>query len=142
MTARVSFLTKAASNVLKVSNAALRFKPATTATSTATTTTTGGAPAPSPANGGASRNRTGSRGNSGTLYYLDAKGNLASLRVRTGINDGTTTEVSGNGITEGMKVIAGNVSTTQTAAQTTTAASPFGGNTSSQQQQRGPRGGV
>jgi HlyD family secretion protein len=137
MTARVSFLTKSAQNVLNVSNAALRFKPATTAT----TTTTSGAPAPSPANGGATRNRA-SRGNSGTLYYLDAKGNLASVRVRTGINDGTATEINGNGITEGMKVIAGSVSTTQT-AQTSTAASPFGGNTtSSQQQQRGgPRGG-
>jgi HlyD family secretion protein len=140
MTARVSFLTKSAQNVLNVSNAALRFKPAATATTT--TTTTSGAPAPSPANGGATRNRA-SRGNSGTLYYLDAKGNLASVRVRTGINDGTATEISGNGITEGMKVIAGSISTTQT-AQTSTAASPFGGNTTSSQQQQqrgGPRGG-
>ena len=78
------------------------------------------------------RNRTG---NFGSLYYLDAKGSLAVARVRTGITDGTTTEITGKNITEGMKVIAG----TQTASATSTAASPFQ-STSSQQQQRGARG--
>ncbi|MGZ4778438.1 MAG: hypothetical protein ACXV5L_04530 [Thermoanaerobaculia bacterium] len=127
--------------MLKVANAALRFKPPTTTTAATTTTTKGGAPAPSAAAADATRTRTGSgggRGNSGTLYYVDAKGNLASIKVHTGINDGTTTEISGDGVTEGMKVIAGT--TTQT-AQTSTAATPFGGSTSTQQQ-RGPRGGV
>jgi HlyD family secretion protein len=111
MTARVDFITNAASNVLKVSNAALRFRPATTAIQK-------------------------TRG--GSLYYLDATGNLASLQVRPGITDGSTTEVRGQDVKEGMKVIAGTVSgtTTQTAQQSST---PF--NSSSQQQQRGPRGG-
>ena len=70
----------------------------------------------------------------GTLYYLDTQGKLATLRVRTGITDGTTTEVEGTNVKEGMRVIAG------TAVQTaeTTSATPFQGN---QQQQRGPRGG-
>ena len=108
MTARVDFITNEASNVLTVSNAALRFRPATVTTK--------------------------SRG--GSLYYLDANGNLQSAKVRTGITDGIVTQVQGNDIKEGMKVIAGSLqagsSSTTTAQQTTT--SPFG---SGSQQQRG-----
>ncbi|HSP13590.1 MAG TPA: efflux RND transporter periplasmic adaptor subunit [Thermoanaerobaculia bacterium] len=111
MTARVSFLTNSAENVLKVANSVLRFKPATEAV----------------------ERRASSRG--GSLYTLDANGKLTALPVRTGITDGTTTEISGSDVREGMKAIAGTVGTTQTA----TSASPFQGNT--QQQQRGARGG-
>jgi HlyD family secretion protein len=154
MTARANFLTKTADNVLKVANSALRFKPtdaelatlkaqsaktATTATSTTTTTTTTTTTA-----AGAARATRGPRtgvSNSGTLYYLDANGKLAVTRVKTGINDGTETEITGKDITDGMKVIAGTVSTTQTAT-TTTGASPFGAtSTQQQQQQRGGGGG-
>jgi HlyD family secretion protein len=149
MTARANFLTKTADNVLKVANSALRFKPtdaelaalkasqtAKTTTSATATTTTGTAGATARAARGP---RTGVS-NSGTLYYLDANGKLAMTRVKTGINDGTETEITGKGITDGMKVIAGTVSTTTTAATTTTGASPFGA-TSTQQQQRGGGGG-
>jgi HlyD family secretion protein len=150
MTARVQFLTKQADNVLKVSNSALRYKPTdaevaalkaaqpatstTSTTSTATPSTT--TSARSGRNGAA---RTGSS-NFGTLYYLDANGKLAVARVKTGINDGSTTEITGKTIKEGMKVIAGTVSPTATTAQTSTApASPFQG--SSQQQGGAQRGG-
>jgi HlyD family secretion protein len=149
MTARANFLTKTADNVLKVANSALRFKPtdaelatlkaaqtATTATSatapTATTTGTAGAAARA-----ARGPRTGVS-NSGTLYYLDANGKLAMARVKTGINDGTETEITGKDVTEGMKVIAGTISSTQAAtATTTTGASPFGATSTSQQQRGG-----
>lgn len=143
MTARASFLTKSAENVLKVANAALRYKPtdaelATLKAAPASQTTTSTATA---ANGGGAqqkqRTRSGSS-NSSTLYYLDNAGKLAVTGVRTGINDGTTTEISGKNISDGMKVIAGTVSSTQT-AQTTTSASPF---QSGQQQQSGQRGGA
>jgi HlyD family secretion protein len=146
MTARVQFLTKEADNVLKVSNSALRYKPtdaeiaalkagrpatATSATSTAASTTS----ARSGRNGGA----RGGSSNFGTLYYLDANGKLAVARVKTGINDGSTTEITGKTIKEGMKVIAGTVSPTATTAQTSTApASPFQGG---QQQGGAQRGG-
>jgi HlyD family secretion protein len=149
MTARVQFLTKQADNVLKVSNSALRYKPtdaevaalkaarpatATSATSTVTTSTTTSA-----RSGRNGATRTGSS-NFGTLYYLDANGKLAVARVKTGINDGSTTEITGKTIKEGMKVIAGTVSPTTTAtAQTSTApASPFQGG---QQQGGAQRGG-
>jgi len=137
MTARVNFLTKSAEGVLKVSNSALRYKPTDeqlAALKAATKTSV----APTTSSAGAARQRSGSgqRPSFGSLYYLDAKDNLAVARVRTGITDGTTTEITGKNITEGMKVIAG----TQTAnAASTTSASPFQ-STSSQQQQRGPRG--
>lgn len=143
MTARASFLTKSAENVLKVANAALRYKPtdaelATLKAAPASQTTTSTATA---ANGGGAqqkqRTRSGSS-NSGTLYYLDNVNKLAVTHVRTGINDGTTTEISGKDLSDGMKVIAGTVSSTQT-AQTTTSASPF---QSGQQQQSGQRGGA
>jgi HlyD family secretion protein len=117
MTARVSFLTKSAENVLSVPNAALRFRPTAAPTATRSTTST--------------RQRT--RG--GALYVLDAKGQPQAIRVQTGITDGTTTEVRGNDIKEGMKVIAGTIGSTQT-AQGTTSAAPF----QSGQQQGGGRG--
>jgi len=149
MTARVQFLTKQADNVLKVSNSALRYKPTdvelvalkaaqqATATATATSTTsTATSTARSGRNGGT---RTGSS-NFGTLYYLDVNGKLAVARVKTGINDGSTTEITGKTVKEGMKVIAGTVSpTATTTAQTSTApATPFQG---SQQQGAAQRGG-
>ncbi|MGZ8797672.1 MAG: efflux RND transporter periplasmic adaptor subunit, partial [Thermoanaerobaculia bacterium] len=142
MTARANFLTKSAENVLKVANAALRYKPTDAELATlkaapasqTTTSTTGTAAATTTDAQQKQRTRSGSS-SSGTLYYLDNAGKLAVTGVRTGINDGTTTEISGKNISDGMKVIAGTVSSTQ-AAQTTTAASPF---QSGQQQQGAPR---
>jgi HlyD family secretion protein len=147
MTARVQFLTKQADNVLKVSNSALRYKPtdaevaalkaarqatATSTTSTATSTARSGR------NGGT---RTGSS-NFGTLYYLDANGKLAVARVKTGINDGSTTEITGRDVKEGMKVIAGTVGATATAQTSTAPASPFqGGQQQGGAQRGGARGG-
>jgi HlyD family secretion protein len=142
MTARVQFLTSAANDVLKVANAALRFKPAagevkttTAATNTATSATGTAARAP----------RTGARqrstaGGSGTLYYLDGQGEMKSIRVRTGITDGTITEVRGRDLKEGMKVIAGT-SQPQSAGATDSASNPFGGSTTRPQGGGGRPGG-
>jgi HlyD family secretion protein len=152
MTARVQFLTKQADNVLKVSNSALRYKPtdeelaalkaSRQATPTSTTSTAASATntaRPDRKSWSGSRN-----GNFGTLYYLDTNGKLAVARVRTGINDGSTTEITGRTIKEGMKVIAGTTgpatTATANAAKSSTApASPFQG---SQQQGGGQRGGA
>ncbi|HMC20853.1 MAG TPA: efflux RND transporter periplasmic adaptor subunit [Thermoanaerobaculia bacterium] len=114
MTARVDFLTNSATNVLKVSNAALRFHPSAQ-----------GQPRAAVLHGA-------------SLYYLDAKGQLQSIRVQTGITDGTTTEVRGTDLEEGMKVVAGSTSnTTQTAQQSSS--TPF--NSTSSQQRGGARPG-
>lgn len=144
MTARVNFLTQSATNVLKVANSALRFKPTDAQLAELKAqrqqqraTATIGAQS-------SQRQRSGQRSGSGRssfalLYSLDATGKLAVVPVHTGVTDGTVTEVSGKNLKEGMQVIAGiQIGSTQP-AQTSTSASPFGGQ---QQQQRGPRGGA
>jgi HlyD family secretion protein len=134
MTARVNFLTKVADNVLHVSNAALRFKPAAGNAAAGNATA---AAIPSQR----SRDARGSaRG--GTLYYLDPKGIVTSVNVQTGITDGTTTEVSGTGVQAGLKVITGTISATQAATSTTsTSATPFQTSTGQGQRGGGGRGG-
>ena len=94
MTARVDFLTKSAENVIRVPNAALRFKPATTASTQ-------------------KRER-----HSGNVYVLDAKGQPQAIKVQTGITDGTVTQVTG--IADGTKVITGSVGTQQQSASNAT----------------------
>jgi HlyD family secretion protein len=111
MTARVEFLTDSAKDVLKVANAALRFKPAE------------GAPA--------------GRTRGGTLYVQNTDGKLKAIRVRTGITDGKVTEVRGKELTEGMKIIAGTAQ--PQAAESETSSNPFQQQNSSQP--RGPRPG-
>jgi HlyD family secretion protein len=167
MTARVEFLTSSATNVLKVANSALRFKPADdavvkTSTSTAggtaggtsTGTTTGtstaswtgrqaGATGSQGGSGRTGRTRTGTgqrtrTGGMGTLYIADAKGQLQMIRVRTGLTDGSTTEIRGRDLKEGMQVVAGTTQPQTANATTTSNASPFQNN---QPQQRGGRPG-
>ena len=63
-----------------------------------------------------------------TLWYLNAAGKLASMRVRTGVTDGKLTEVRGSDLKVSMQVIAGIM------ASPTTTTNPF-------QQQAAPPGG-
>ena len=141
MTARVDFLVRSAVNVLKVSNAALRYKPSAdllaqfgaAATPTPATTTTGSNPGARTGSGsGGMRARrdqaagSGNGGGFGTLYSLDPDGKLQVTRVHTGISDGASTEVEGQGVAEGMKVIDGLASTTTSTSQKA-AANPLGG---------------
>jgi HlyD family secretion protein len=138
MTARVNFLTKSANDVLKVSNSALRFRPTTSATATAKTATATTATS-AQQKSGVSRGQRSQQG--GTLYTLDAKGQLQAIRVQTGVTDGTMTEVQGKGVVEGMKVVAGIVQATTQSAQTQTSASSTPFQSGSQQNSRGARGG-
>jgi HlyD family secretion protein len=138
MTARVDFLVKSAVGVLKVANAALRYKPSNDVlaqfgpapTSGDTTTATGADPAAPAGSGMRARRAQGSgSGNGsgfGTLYSLDPQGKLRVARVQTGISDGASTEVQGQDVSEGMKVIDGLASTKAAAAQAP-AANPLGG---------------
>ncbi len=157
MTARVDFLTQSANDVLKVSNAALRFNPtdeqltqlgAQKAATAATAPTTSGAAAASTMTD-ANRAARGARGAASggtrpavaTLYYLDKDNQVATAPVRTGISDGSSTQIDGSEIQAGMKVIAGITSGTQV-AQTSTAktSSPFAAG--SQTQGRPRQGGM
>ena len=136
MTARVEFLTNSAEDVLKVANAALRFKPSVIpsredgAGSPATTSTRA-------ARSGGSRAQRGMT-QSGTLYTVDDKGALQAIRVRTGITDGSTTEVRGRDLKEGTKVIAGTAQ--PQAAGSSAGSNPFQNGSSNQQRGARPGG--
>jgi HlyD family secretion protein len=151
MTARVDFLVKSAENVLKVANAALRYKPseeviARLGAPPAAKDTRTRTPSPAGARPGggadAARGRRGEAGaaggGSGTLYTLDAKGGLQIARVRTGISDGAFTELLGENVPEGTKVIDGisSASSQPAAAATNPMAAP-----SPQRGRGGPPGG-
>jgi HlyD family secretion protein len=69
--------------------------------------------------------------NRGMLWFTDADGKLDVMFVRTGITDGTSTEISGREIEAGMQVIAG---VTTSATPAAAANSPF--------QQNQPRTGM
>jgi HlyD family secretion protein len=136
MTANVDFLAKSAEDVLTVPNAALRFTPpadAVTGGARATSPTTSSAPRAS----GANREQRGTRqrpANAGRVWTVDAAGKLQPIRVRTGISNGTITEVSGQDLKPGLKVITGVTEGTETASSST----PFSGQ--QQPQRRGPGG--
>ena len=134
MTATVDFLIESAVDVTKVANAALRFRPtaemmeviraqfASQRSSQPSSDSTGGGSRPdqsgqraaggsgggAPTGGQAVGGRGGAGGeNMATLWYLDEAGQPAILRVRTGITDGTSTEIIGRDLEAGLNVIAG-----------------------------------
>jgi HlyD family secretion protein len=134
MTARVDFVTDSASDVLQVANSALRFKPAPAKAASGNRTEAAGQGAGLRAPSQRTRSRSG-----GTIYVVDSKGAPTAIRVKTGVTDGTVTEISGEGVSEGMKVIAG-LAPAESAA-TSTAQNPFQGNSSQSGGRRG-RGGM
>ena len=69
--------------------------------------------------------------NAGTLWYLDENGEVSMARVRTGISDGRSTEVTGRTVEEGLDVI-----TAATGGTPATNNNPFQGQT----QRRRPGG--
>ena len=142
MTARVDFLVTSAANVLKVANSALRYKPsdelltqlgAAPTPRDATPATATGRPPETTGTGAAAmraRRDQGSRSASGygvgTLYSLDPEGKLRVARVHTGISNGASTEVSGQDVVEGLKVIDG-LAPSSTSASQKAAANPLSG---------------
>jgi HlyD family secretion protein len=112
MTATVKFLIGSANDALSVPNAALRFRPAIAANagnSASTTARTHVRNASAGATSGATRDST-----MATLWYLDSAKTLEPLRVHTGLSDGSRTQVTGNGIKEGMQIIVGASTGTDT----------------------------
>jgi HlyD family secretion protein len=137
MTATVDFLVGTATDVFRVPNAALRFRPTadqlaqmgdSTSTSSAPTqrSDSSGTAAGGAARGGATPSGAGNAntpagaarsggtvraGGSAQLWYVNAQGKLASMRVRTGVTDGKVTEVRGADLRIGMQVVAGITAT-------------------------------
>jgi HlyD family secretion protein len=158
MTATVQFLTASATDVLTVPNAALRYRPTAEeiaddagrgsrvagSDSTRRSRTSGDSGQwrgrRNAAGGSAGGARSGARtGSVGTLWTVDAEGRLAAVRVRTGLSDGSKTEVQGRDLKAGAQVIVGTSSGAQSASQSSQSSSPFqpqGG-----AMRRGPGGG-
>ena len=128
MTATVKFDVGSVQNVLVVPNAALRFRPATSSSSTAAAN----------ASSGVARTRkpqVGAADSSATLWSLNAHGALVPVRVHTGLTDGTRTQVSGSGTSQGMSIVIGTNSGTTTGAASAATTNPL------QPQNSGRRGG-
>jgi HlyD family secretion protein len=117
MTANVNIETASAKDVLKVPNAALRFRPAT---ANGTKKASSSQPVPPPPGGpgeeAAARKSSGISGKSQpsqpAVWILEqGKGSQSSLRrvpVTVGLTDGTSTEVSGD-LAEGESVVTGSL---------------------------------
>lgn len=102
MTANISCIIAEHMNVLRVPNAALRFKPETSGKNGSISN----AP-PVLGNASASFGGRGSGEKKPKLYVLKPDGSLMSIRATVGITDGSWTEVSGEGLQENMAVVTG-----------------------------------
>ena len=110
MTATVDFLVESATDVAKVANAALRFRPTEEmlAELREQRMAERGNQTDSLATGaGRARGEASPPDNAAVLWYLDDEGRLAMAPVLTGISDGQYTEIEGRDIAAGMMVIAG-----------------------------------
>jgi len=118
MTANVEFLVSQKADVLKIPNAALRFRPPSERQPVqvaAAGQSAGGGPGAAPGGSAArrgsgpgagqgSRNREGAGNRQGTIYLLrDEK--AIPVRVRLGISDGTNTEIVSGDVKAGEQVI-------------------------------------
>jgi HlyD family secretion protein len=115
MTANVSIVIAHKDDVIKISNAALRYRPAD-----ATAAETQRAPAPNQASGGRS-GRPRERRMDRTVYLLDGN-KTKPVQIKTGISDGVTTEAT-EGLKEGDRVVTAQLN----GANSAQSANPFGG---------------
>ncbi len=109
MTANITILTAHESHVLRVPNAALRFNPAAFMPSTATAASQSGAQRT-----GGAPNATQVKRDAGHVikrddhvWTLGPDGKPKRVSVTIGISDGQYTEVSGDGVSDGMSVLVG-----------------------------------
>jgi HlyD family secretion protein len=150
MTANVTISVARVQNVLRIANAALRFRPEGAKEPAPATTSSGGqsaaANAPDQNRGMAQMAQRGGAGPAGaagglgrgwrrgggpqekkqqTIYILDANKKPQPVEIRTGITDGRYTEVVEGGLKEGQDVIIGMATTKVESGGAT--GSPFGG---------------
>ena len=114
MTATVKFVTGSAADVLTVPAGALRFTPAPESTTTAPATATSPR---APRGAGAGPRIARSKG---TLWSVDAQGQLARHAVTTGLSDGQRTQVQGDGIAAGTSIVIGSTQGTAAASASAT----------------------
>jgi HlyD family secretion protein len=105
MTANVRIVTAQKEGVLKVTNAALRFKPESDAAKVSRGDALPGERGPR------SRGKAPSR-----VWIVGAEGKPQAIEVQTGITDGAATEINGEGVSEGMEVIVGVIASAKSGA--------------------------
>jgi HlyD family secretion protein len=135
MTATLQFTTGAAENALIVPNSSLRYRPTQEALDRAGITfpdpaamgrgarrdssasLSGAAQAGAPFAGrqGGAVTTGAARGSRGTLWYLDEDGQLAMVRVGTGLTDGSKTVIEADSLRAGTQVIVGAASAASSA---------------------------
>ena len=111
MTANIRVVTDQRENALRVPNAALRFRPAGVAVERPSTGGGSGGrqgPGNRPGSGG----RAGG-GQIGRVWIAGSDGKPVGVRVQVGITDGQSSEVVGEALTEGQRVIIGTGSAEQ-----------------------------
>ncbi len=157
MTATVDFLVEVVEDVYKVANTALRFSPpedmmaefmerrvARDTSEGRAAAMQGSAGAGSEAGGAVARGAAfAARAGGGfsppadmaRLWYLDENGELAMMRVRTGVSDGQATEITGPALEDGLQVLAGVSRVSVSEARDS--ANPF---QQQESQRRGPPG--
>ncbi len=142
MTANVTIDVDTVRDVLRVPNAALRFKPPQAegsekearggaggdATQRVARSGQGGGPAGAAAQFPGGRRRGGAGAKMQTVYTMDAEKKLKPVEIRTGISDGRYTHILSGALKEGDVVVVGN------ATSKVESAAPMGG-------QGGPGGG-
>jgi HlyD family secretion protein len=106
MTANVKVLVDQRADVLKVANAALRFRPADAPNANATRS------------GGGGFRKQASASRQQTVWILGENGKPAPVPATLGVTDGVSTEVTGGGLKEGQPVIVGAVSEGTSSAST------------------------
>lgn len=99
MTANVRIVTAQKEQVLKIANAALRFRPPSSDDKSTS------AAKPPGSGGGMGRGRAS--GGLGKLWVLGTDGKPVAVEVKTGINDGNQTELVESDLAEGREVIVG-----------------------------------
>jgi HlyD family secretion protein len=106
MTANVRIVTAQKEKVLKVANAALRFRPPGNDEKSALA----GRQQPG---SGSGMGRSRATGGAGKLWILGSDGKPAAIEVKTGINDGNQTELLESELPEGREVIVGTTTTVE-----------------------------
>ena len=109
MTANVKVEIARRSDVLRVPNAALRFRPPADPSQPANAGKAAGGGGPG-AGGGAGSGAGGGRREAGSRVYKVVDGKLAAVPIKTGISDSSFTEVIEGAIAEGDKLVTRDIS--------------------------------
>jgi HlyD family secretion protein len=106
MTANVRIVTAQKDKVLKIANAALRYRPPSSSGDDKKSAPAGRQPG---GKEGKSGKGNGGGVGAGKLWVLDADGKPSAIEVKTGISDGSQTELLEGELAEGREVIVGTV---------------------------------